>query len=187
MILSAVFLKEKITGRKVVALLIAFLGCILVSGIGGTSELSVKGFLIGLCAGLGYGLYSIFGSILLKKYHPYTVSAYAFIFAGAGAVFLCDLPDVTRTISASGSLLGILGFILLTGVVTAFAPFLLYTLGLQKVEAGKAAIMAMVEPLVAAVLGIVIFKESLTVQAIIGIVCILAAIMILNRKISKKG
>ena len=185
-VLSSVFLQEKITGIKMAALSIAFVGCILVSGVGGAAVITGKGFIIGLCSGLGYGLYSIFGSLLLKKYHPYTVSAYAFIFAGIGAICICDLPDIIGKIYVSGNILGMLGFILLTGAVTAFVPFLLYTLGLQKVEASKAAIMAMIEPLVAALIGIFVFKEVLTVQAASGIVCIFLAIMLLNNKTKEK-
>lgn len=179
-LLSAVFLKEKITGRKILALCIAFLGCVFVAGVGEASDLSGAGFVIGLCSGLGYGLYSIFGSILLKKYHPYTVSAYAFIFAGAGALFLCNVKDTAQKTADSGNPLSVLGFVLLTAAVTAVAPFLLYTMGLMKVEAGKAAIMAMIEPLVAAVIGIAVFGERLTGQSVIGIVCIFGAILILN-------
>ena len=181
-LLSALFLKEKITGKKILALCIAFLGCVFVAGVGKTSDITGIGFFIGLCSGLGYGLYSIFGSILLKKYHPYTVSAYAFIFAGIGALFLCNLKDVAEKTVSSGQEPYVLGFVLLTAVVTAVAPFLLYTVGLSKVEAGKAAIMAMIEPLVAALVGIVVFHEKLTMQSVFGIVCIFGAILLLNMR-----
>ncbi len=179
-LLSALFLKEKITGKKILALCIAFLGCVFVAGIGEASDMTGIGFFIGLCSGLGYGLYSIFGSVLLKKYHPYTVSAYAFIFAGVGALFLCNVKDVAEKTVGSERPIFVLGFILLTAVVTAVAPFLLYTVGLSNVEAGKAAIMAMIEPLVAALIGIVVFHEELTRQSLIGIACIFGAILLLN-------
>lgn len=179
-LLSALFLKEKITGKKILALCIAFLGCVLVAGIGETSYLTGMGFLIGLCSGLGYGLYSIFGSVLLKKYHPYTVSAYAFIFAGTGALLLCNINDAAEKTVNSGRPFLVFGFILFMAAVTAVAPFLLYTVGLLKVEAGKAAIMAMIEPLVAAVIGITVFHEKLTGQSVAGIACILGAILFLN-------
>lgn len=179
-LLSAVFLKEKITGRKMLALGIAFLGCVFVAGVGEASGLTGAGLLTGLCSGLGYGLYSIFGSVLLKKYHPYTVSAYAFIFAGAGALLLCDVKDTAEKTTGGGNAAFVLGFVLLTAVVTAVAPFLLYTVGLLRAEASEAAIMAMIEPLVAAVIGIAVFGESLTKQALFGIACIAGAVLILN-------
>lgn len=181
-LLSAVFLKEKITGRKAFALALAFFGCVLVAGIGETAHITGGGFFIGLCSGLGYGLYSIFGSVLLKKYHPYTVSAYAFIFAGIGAFFLCNVKDAAEKTMAAENAFFVAGFVLLTAVVTAVAPFLLYTVGLQRVEAGKAAIMAMVEPLMAAVVGILAFGETLSAQSLLGIFCIFGAVLVLNMK-----
>lgn len=186
-ILSAIFLHEKITMRKMTALMIAFGGCILVAGIGETASITGSGFVIGLCSGLGYGLYSIFGSLLLKKYHPYTVSAYAFMFAGIGAVVISHPFDIAEKVKGSGNMISLSGFIFLTAAVTAVAPFLLYTLGLKKVEAGKAAIMAMVEPLVATVIGTVVFQERLTIPAICGISCIFLAIMLLNYRMNAIG
>ena len=70
--------------------------------------------------------------------------------------------------------------VLRIAVVTAVAPYLLYTLGLKNTPASKAAIMATVEPLVATVLGIVVFSEPLTPAAAAGIILILAAIVLLN-------
>ena len=59
MVLAIIFLKEKFTIQKLIALILAFAGCILVSGFGG--KVTVMGILVGLGSGLGYGLYSIFG------------------------------------------------------------------------------------------------------------------------------
>ena len=87
---ARVVFREKIGKRKLVALLMAFAGCILVSGItGGVGRVSMEGLLLGLGSGIGYGLYSIFGRIALEKgYHPMTVSAYTFLFACVGVLFL---------------------------------------------------------------------------------------------------
>lgn len=55
---------EKIGKRKLIALGMAFAGCVLVSGItGGVGMISAEGLLLGLGSGIGYGLYSIYGRI----------------------------------------------------------------------------------------------------------------------------
>ena len=74
----------------------------------------------------------------------------------------------------------------MTGIVTAVIPFLLYTLGLEHVEASRAAILATVEPMVATLIGIFIFHEYLTPLSALGILCILGAIVILNRPVREK-
>ena len=73
-------------------------------------------------------------------------------------------------------------FCCLTALVTAVIPFLSYTLGLRTVEASRAGIIATLEPMVATVVGIIVFSEPLTLLSGLGIVLILSAVVILNRK-----
>jgi drug/metabolite transporter (DMT)-like permease len=57
--------------------------------------------------------------------------------------------------------------------------------GLQKLEAGHAAILATIEPVVAAVVSFLFLGEVYTWQKLLGIVLILAAVPILNRKVKQ--
>ncbi len=181
MLLSLLLFHEKMTRPKFVALVISFLGCIFVSGIGsGGSAVTPAGILIGLGAGLGYGLYSILGTLALRRYSTYTVTAYTFVTAAAGSLFISSLPDLWHKITACTSKPYLYILIVLTGLVTAVIPFLLYTLGLKQVEASRAAILATIEPMVATLIGVVVFHEYLTVLSVLGILCILAAIILLN-------
>lgn len=181
MLMSVLFLKEKLTMRKLAALGTAFLGCILVTGIGGDMQMDVSGIMTGLLSGLSYALYSILGSFALRRYHPYTVSAYAFITAAAAELCICHPVQMVQMAMNSDNTWQIWGLAAVMALCTAFAPYLLYTMGLRRVEAGKAAIMATVEPMVATILGVAVFDEELTVWIIIGIVMILLAVAILNR------
>ena len=180
MILAIIFLKEKISLQKVIALILAFAGCVLVSGFGG--KVTLGGILAGLGSGLGYGLYSIFGTFALKKYTPYTVTCYTFLIAGAGSVFVADPADLFSKIANTESKLGLLGFVVLTSVVTAVIPFLLYTLGLNRTTAGKAAVLATIEPVAATLFGVFVMKESIGVIAVLGIFLVLGAIAVLSVK-----
>ena len=185
MVLSVIFLKEKITSRKVIALILAFAGCILVSGFGG--KVTLPGVLAGLGSGLGYGLYSIFGTFALRKYKPLTVTCYTFLIAGAGSVFVSDPSDLFSKIAGAGSVPAFAGFVLLTAVVTAVIPFLLYTIGLNKTTASKAAVLATVEPAAATLFGFFVMKESLGLIAVCGIVLVFAAIFVLSFRTGKEN
>lgn len=178
MILAVFFLKEKINTKKIIALVLAFAGCVLVSGFGG--KVTPVGILVGLGSGLGYGLYSIFGSFALKKYSPLTVTCYTFLIAGAGSVFVSDPADLITKISSNGNKSALLGFVLLTSVITAVIPFLLYTLGLNRTTAGRAAVLATVEPAAATLFGFFVMKETIGPVAVLGILLVFAAIMILS-------
>lgn len=178
-LLSALLFREKLDARKLLALTMAFGGCALVSGLGG-GGLTLRGLLIGLGAGVGYGLYSILGSVALRRYSPYTVTAWTFSIAAVGALIICHPLEMLRTLSAAPSPGDTALLFVLTALVTAVAPFLCYTLGLRSVEPGRAAILATVEPMVASLLGIFVFHEKLTVTAALGILLILAAIVLLS-------
>lgn len=179
MLMSALFFHEKLNGRKLLALALAFAGCVLVSGISGEG-ISLTGLLIGLGAGFGYGLYSILGTVALRKYSPYTVTTYTFLFAAAGSWAICGPADMVSKFTAAPDPAWLLFFCCLTALVTAVIPFLSYTLGLRTVEASKAGIIATIEPVVATLVGILVFSEPLTLLSGLGMLLVLSAVIILN-------
>ena len=181
MLMSVLFFREKLTGRKLLALALAFAGCVLVSGVSGEG-MTLPGLLVGLGSGIGYGLYSILGTVALRRYSPYTVTTYTFAFAALGAWLICRPAEMLAKFAATPDLPGLVFFCFLTALVTAVIPFLAYTLGLRTVEASRAGILATVEPLVATLIAVAVFAEPLTLLSGLGILLILAAVVLLNGK-----
>ncbi len=179
MLMSILFFHEKLNRRKLIALILAFAGCVLVSGISGEG-MTLTGLLVGLGSGIGYGLYSILGTIALRKYSPYTVTAYTFMFAAVGSWIICRPADMVHKFADAADFGFLIFLCCLTALITAVFPFLAYTLGLQNVEASKAGIIATIEPMVATLIGIVVFSEPLTLMSGLGILLILSAVVILN-------
>lgn len=179
MLMSVMFFHEKLDRKKLIALALAFTGCVLVSGISGEG-MTLTGLLVGLGSGIGYGLYSILGTIALRRYSPYAVTAYTFIFAAVGSWIICRPADMLDKFSGAPDIGFLMFFCFLTALVTAVIPFLSYTIGLKSVEASKAGIIATVEPMVATLIGIVVFSEPLTLISGAGILLILSAVVILN-------
>lgn len=179
-IISAIVFKEKITPKKLLALVCAFAGCILVSYTGGESgSVGLWFFITGLCSGICYGLYSIFGAVALKKYHPYTVTMYAFIFASVSSWFIAKPWHITAVVQAYPNKAYALVWIVLIGFVTAYLTYMLYTTGLKHTQPGKAAIMACTEPLTATILGVMLYGQK---ASVFGIILILFAIILVNIK-----
>ena len=179
MLMSALFFHEKMNSRKVIALFLAFGGCVLVSGISGDG-ITFTGLLLGLGSGIGYGLYSILGTVALRKYSPYTVTTYTFLIAAVGSWVICRPVDMISKFEEADDIAGLIFFCILTALVTAVIPFLAYTLGLRSVEASKAGIIATIEPVVATLVGIICFSETLTILSGIGIVLVLTAVLSLE-------
>ena len=183
MLMSLLLFKEKMNGKKVFALVLAFTGCVLVSGVGGDEEFSWIGILLGLGSGFFYALYSIFGRYAINRgYGAWTMTFYTFLFCSVGCAFLCDWQVIGTSVQADNSvLLWVLGL----GFVTAFLPYVLYSIGLENMESSKASILASVEPVVSALFGVFVFHETLTAWGILGILMVLGAIVVLNVKLKK--
>ncbi|MBR6707157.1 MAG: EamA family transporter [Clostridia bacterium] len=181
MLMSMLFFREKPSGLRFLALALAIAGCVLVSGVSGEG-ITLTGLLVGLGSGIGYGLYSILGTVALRRYSPYAVTAYTFLFAACGSFMVCGPADMVSKFAAAPDTAELLLLCALTALVTAVVPFLFYTLGLRTVEASRAGILATVEPMVATLVGIWVFSEPLTLPSALGIALILAAVVLLNRK-----
>jgi len=183
MIMSAIFFRERITKKKILALILTFAGLGFVTGaFTGGSEIPVKALILGLGSGFGYALYSIFGKFLVDKYDAMTITFYTFVVAAAGAVPLSGVGAQIGLLAAPNTLLVAAGLALLSTVL----PFLLYTKGLACVEAGRASVLATVEPFVAEIVGAVFFREQFTVSKIVGMLLIIGAILYLNMGNSTK-
>ncbi len=176
--MSVILFGEKMTVRKVICLFFAVSGCALVSGLasGGIGSFSLYGFFMGLSSGFTYALYSIFSTYALRKYKPLTVTFYTFLF-GAVAANIIGNPAATITTIANPS--GIL-WTLALGIFSGALPYFLYTLGLSKVPTSHAAVISTVEPVVASLLGIFLFRESSDVFTVLGIALIISAAVLLN-------
>ena len=177
-IMSAILWKEPVTKQKLLALVIAFLGCAAVSGIfSGGLSVTPTGFLLGLGSGFFYAMYSIFGRYALAHYQPLTVTYYTFVFAGFGALFVTRPLQAVSTVFSDGRLILLaIGLVAISTVI----PFIFYTRGLAQVESGKASILASVEPVVAALAGVIAFGEPMTAAVAAGLGCILASVYILR-------
>ena len=183
MLLSLLLFKEKMNSKKVIALILAFTGCVLVSGVGGDESFSWIGILLGIGSGFFYALYSIFGRYAINRgYGAWTMTFYTFLFCSIGCAFLSDWQVIGSVMAASsGNILWVLGL----GFVTAFLPYVLYSTGLEYMESSKASILASVEPVVSALFGVFVFHETLSIWGVLGIVMVLGAIVILNVKLKK--
>ena len=175
-VLSALLWREPVTKKKLLALGLTLVGCALVCGVfSGSLTVTGGGIALGLGAGFFYALYSIFGRYALAHYGPMTVTVWTFVFAGAASLVLVRPAELAALAQPSMALTAV-GL----GVCSTVLPYILYTRGLARVEAGKASILASLEPVVASVAGVVLFGEPMSPLTAAGIVCVLAGVYILR-------
>lgn len=169
MLMSLLCFDEAFTRTKALALLLTFSGCACVTGVFGSSlTLTLSGLLYGL--GSGFGKYAV------RRYSSLTITAYTFYLALAASWPLADFNYQRLAAIDLQAICSALGL----GLLCAVLPYLLYTKGLEQIEAGQASILATIEPFVAAAVGVIFFAEALTPVKIIGMGLIFAAIAVLN-------
>lgn len=183
LLLSVVLFKEKFTAKKGIACAMAFLGCFLVSGLIGSGRgIPGKALLTGILSAIGYGLYSIFGEIAIRKgYKSLTITTYTFLIAAAGSLLLLRPAEVASAAAKTTTPMFILMLVAIS-INVSLLPYIFYTNGLSRIAPSKASIIASIEPVTATVVGALIFKEYPNIFGIFGIIFVLGAIIILNIK-----
>ena len=178
-LLGKLLWKAPITRRKLTALALAFAGCVLVSGImSGSLTVSVLGLVMGVASGFCYATYTVFAHYALEHYESLTITYWTFVFAGLGSLLFWDTAVLTAVFTSPTGIVNAVGLI----VVATVLPYLLYTKGLEGVESGKASIMANVEPVVGALIGVFVFGEVLSLWVILGVVCMLFGVILLAKE-----
>ncbi len=183
-VLSVLLFREKITFNKIFALIIAFVGCCFVSGVFSQNHrLTPTALCFGLLTGFGYSLYTIFSQLLLNKgYSSLTITFYTFMFAAIGSLPFISISKTASIVTGEPMVLLILFLMAITNTVI---PYLLYTAGLVGVPTSVAPIIATIEPVVATVISVLVYREAFEIWHFLGIVLVLLSVLVLNLRCKK--
>ena len=179
MILARIFFKEKMTQNKLFALALTVVGCVFVTGVLGEGYTPPPvAILTGVLTGLAYALNNIITSQAVKKNDPQTVTLYTFLFS---FLFLIPFSGFSSLMASCRANPKILPVIILMSLVTAVLAQFFFSVGLKMIESGRAAIYGASEPIVGALVGILIFHEESNLMKIAGIIMVIAAILIIGK------
>lgn len=172
-LLSALFLKEKFTRIKVLALLMASLGAALTANPEGGQPLGV--LLAFASAGI-YSIYIVIGAGIMKQ-----VSALQFstiIFASSAIVYACLTAANGAHFPSTAAGWGVISGMALVATVIPVTTFLA---GLKRVGPTNASMLSTLEPVVTVLLAALLLGEMLRPASLLGGALILAAVLLLAR------
>lgn len=169
--------KEPLTRVKWIAILMAFIGIVLISRLDQLEGMSITltGLAIALLSALFYGSYSLFGKKLSGSYRPWTILVYVFGFATLALVpfqFGEPPPWTFRP-----PVLASFGGLVLITTVTGFG---LYTAGLRRLQASVASITSNSEVAFAALLSYLLLGERLDGWQILGALLVVGGVSLLS-------
>ena len=180
-LISRIFFHEPLTSNKIIAIIINIAGCILTVTGGDFSDMRISGFgiITGILAGFTYALLPILSRTGADEEDPFTAAFYGQAFGALLLFFLIRPWNGIGTAFSLKILLLFIGF----GIVPSAMGYIVYYAGISKItETSRIPVLASVETVVAAIIGLVVFGQSLGAAKIAGIVLVLISIAVMNMK-----
>jgi drug/metabolite transporter (DMT)-like permease len=179
-ILSTLLFKERITGLKVLALILALTGTVLTIGLGGGG--SLLGILLAMIAPFIYSAYILTGTKITKEVGILSSSTVVMISASFvfGALIAIKGLNIPQTLEGWG---GVLAIALISTVIAIIAFFA----GLKRVGPTNASMLSTFEPVTTVVLAAIVFGEEIGLMRVVGGVLILVAVILLAKSEFRRG
>ena len=175
-LLSPFVLKEKMTGKKIICVLLALVGIGLVSGIdaGIGLQSDSKGMMFGLCAAVLYSSVILMNKFI-KKISPIESTT---VQLGIAALVILPYTLFTQNIAGLNLNWQICVLLLVVGIVHTGGAYFLYFSSIPQLEGQTVAIYSYVDPVVAIMLSALVLHEHITFFQIMGAVLILSAALL---------
>jgi len=167
-VLSPWLLKEAATKKGIIALILSIIGIVLIVDPG---KLYFPAYSLGILAGIISGITYAF-QIMTSKYVSKTYSGYTQAFWASVISMLVLFPISFAPVNVVFSNMI---YLVLLAIFPTILAVSLYFNGLKKVKTSSASILALIEPVSAVILAVLILKEQVTALELAGGVLILAA------------
>lgn len=169
-------LGEKFTARKVVSLLLATIGVVIVIGWDTHTGSYFWGSIILVGAAITWALLSVYVKLASNTLSSLTITTYAIMFAlvFTTPAMLWELQSNEVYFQSTLIILGILYL----GIVSTAGAFFLWNKGLELMDAGIGSLFFFFQPLVGSFLGWLLLNEKLNLNFFIGGAFILAGVLI---------
>lgn len=180
MLIFAVWLlNEKITLRKILSVILATIGVIMIAGIDNMDFDRQLGVLFSTIAALTWALMSVMLKLIPSKYPPLLINFYAVI-TGIICLMPFNLPNLDELVwQEILNPIPICAVVYLGGISTAGA-FLLWNKGLLLMEAGASGLFFFFQPIVGTFLGWLILDEQITLSFWLGSILIFIGVFLVT-------
>ena len=175
---SVIFARYQLRAKTVIAIMGTLSGCFLVVGAYDLDLLSMNraGIVGGLLAAVAFATYSLLSEYGMRKYNPWTVLFYAFLFA---ALIWNVLHFPLEAFSHAYTPVA-WWWIVFIGVLGTILPFGFYFEGINLIRSTHASITATLEPITAGILSFIFLGETMGIWQILGGILVIASVVLLQ-------
>ena len=183
LIFAYILFREKITLKKVICIILAVTGCLLMTGVleSGLNNIPIHGIIFGACAGLFWAIYLMASKKSIENgNHTFTILFYSIIFLSIALIPFTHLNQITNFIAPNPPL-AIL-FLIIHSTFSFALPYIFSTISLNYIDSGISSILLSgAEPFAAFIFGLVLYSEIPTIIMFSGFILSIASMMILSR------
>ena len=174
---------EKITTKKIICMLFAIFGCLLMTGVleANLSSVPIFGIVSGIGAGLFWAVYLMASKKSIERdNHTYTLLLYSIIFITIAFIPFTDFGQISSFVSINP--LYTTAFLILHSTFSFALPYIFSTLSLKYLDSGTSSILLSgAEPLAALIFGLLIYLEVPSMLMFCGFIIAIIAMMTLSR------
>lgn len=181
-ILAVIYLKEKITRKITIGIILSFVGVIIISVFGTVhASLKIDYFLsaiaVFIAALVGAG-YSIAGKKLLERYSALSLTVYAFLFGSLGL-----LPFIRPSLFTEVAAMSVTGWsaVLFLAIFPTVIGYVLWYVALEVRTASEIGASLYFVPVLSTIISYFMLHENITWMFIVGGVLVIAGLLLVNR------
>ena len=187
MVIAAIYLREPITGKKLLGVFMGAVGALLLilSGqpMSGGQSGSIGGDLLCLFAQFCFSLYLVFFKGLIGKYSPITLMKWMFTYAS-----ICLIPfSYTEIVQLDWSLLDykvIAGLVMVVFCAT-FISYLLIPIGQKNLRPTVTSMYNYLQPIVASILAVAWGMDSFNALKIVAVILVFSGVFFVTQSKSR--
>ena len=183
LIFAYALFREKITSKKIICMILAILGCLLMTGVleENLTSMPIFGILSGIGAGLFWAVYLMASKKSIEGgKHTYTILIYSIIFLSIALIPFTNFSQISSFVSIDPTLTVL--FLILHSTFSFALPYVFSTLSLKHLDSGVSSILLSgAEPFAALIFGLALYSEVPSILMFIGFIITVIAMMMLSR------
>ena len=183
LIFAYVMFREEITKNKLICMILAIFGSVLMTSVLETSisNVPVYGILMGIGAGLFWAIYLMASKKAMENgNHTFTILLYSIIFISIVLIPFTDFGQINNFISIN-PILAII-FLIMHSTISFALPYIFSTISLNYIDSGVSSILLSgAEPFAALLFGFIFYAEIPTLLMFCGFILTIIAMMMLSR------
>lgn len=185
-ILAAIFLKEKITIKIVLGVILSLVGVVVISTVGRSDALLEVKYISGalaviLAAALGAG-YTVAGKKMLQRYSALSLTVYVCLLGSLGLI-----PFISSSLFEEVAAMSLTGWsvVIFLGVFPTVVGYVLWYVALEIKSASEVSVYLYFVPVLSTIISYIFFRDEITWLFVFGGALVILGLHVVNKQSSK--